>query len=360
MKDAFDTEKLLSAENLTVSYRTYRGLLAAVDNVNISLDKGRIHALVGESGCGKSTLGLALSRLLPENQVAYSGRLIYRGVDILSLSEDEVERFRGTHIATVFQEPMTSLNPVYRVGEQLAEAISVKESRTTVYTKGSSSIGKPEPMNRLFGVNQLTLLRGRGRMLYQKYSEEVHELLRKVRIPNPDRVANMYPHELSGGMNQRVMIAMALAEKPSLLVADEPTTALDVTTQAQILRLIQSLTKEFDMGVLLITHDLGVVAAVAEYASVMYAGKIVEEAPAKELFENPLHPYTLGLMASFPRGRKDSFKLRTIPGTVPPLGRYPAGCRFHPRCDKAFQRCFDSAPELVEVSRNHRVACYLY
>jgi peptide/nickel transport system ATP-binding protein len=360
MQVVSDGDNLLTAENLSVSYRTYRGLLTAVDDVTMALKKSRIHALVGESGCGKSTLGLALSRLLPENQVAYSGKLIYRGVDMLSLREDEVERFRGTHIATVFQEPMTSLNPVYRVGEQLAEALSVKESRAVAYTKETPSISKPEPMNRLFGVNQLTLLRGRGRMLYQKYSEEVHELLRKVRIPNPERVANMYPHELSGGMNQRVMISMALAEKPSLLVADEPTTALDVTTQAQILRLIQSLTREFEMGVLLITHDLGVVAAVAQYASVMYAGKIVEEAPVKELFESPLHPYTLGLMASFPRGRKDSFKLKTIPGAVPPLGRYPAGCRFHPRCDKAFNKCLENVPRLVEVSRDHRVACHLY
>lgn len=311
---------------------------------------------MGESGCGKSTLGLALSRLLPENQVDYSGKIVYKGVDLLAVAEDDVERYRGTEIATVFQEPMTSLNPVYRVGEQIAEALGVREHRSRSYDEKATGISKASSMSRLFSLR--SPLRSRG--LYGQFSEQVHELLEKVKIPNPERVSNMYPRELSGGMKQRVMIAMALAEKPSLLVADEPTTALDVTTQVQILNLIKSLNVEYGMGVLLITHHLGVVRAVADHVWVMYASKIVEEAPAAELFQNPLHPYTVGLIASFPRGRKDSTLLKTIRGYVPPLGRYPEGCRFHTRCDRVFGRCGKEIPRLIEVSKNHRVACFLY
>ena len=203
-------------------------------------------------------------------------------------------------------------------------------------------------------------MRFRRRGLYKQFADEVHELLMKVKIPNPERVANTYPHELSGGMKQRVMIAMAISEKPSLLVADEPTTALDVTTQTRILELIGSLTKDYGMSVLLIAHDLGVVAAVADYISVMYAGRIAEQAPTRELFENPLHPYTIGLMGSFPKGRKENTTLKTIPGVVPQLGRYPSGCRFHPRCEKAFERCPDNVPPLIEVSTGHKVACFLH
>jgi oligopeptide/dipeptide ABC transporter ATP-binding protein len=204
------------------------------------------------------------------------------------------------------------------------------------------------------------LMRMRRKSLYRQFANEVHELLGKVKIPNPERVANMYPHELSGGMKQRVMIAMAIAEKPTLLVADEPTTALDVTTQSTILELISSLKNDYGMSVLLIAHDLGVVAAVADDISVMYAGKIVEEAPTMELFKNPLHPYTIGLIGSFPKGRKDNTILKTIPGVVPQLGRYPSGCRFHPRCEKAFDKCPNNVPRLIEVSKNHKVACYLH
>jgi len=349
---------VVSVTDLVVSYRTSRGYLKAVDNVSLTLEKAKIHALVGESGCGKSTLGLALSRLLPEKRVAYSGKIMCNGTDLLSLREKDVEKFRGTEIATVFQEPMTSLNPVYKIGEQIAEALAVRSHRNAYY---KNSIQQPQISSRLFGANEEGLImRFRRRSLYKQFADEVHELLTKVKIPNPERVANTYPHELSGGMKQRVMIAMAISEKPSLLVADEPTTALDVTTQTRILELIGSLTKDYGMSVLLIAHDLGVVAAVADHISVMYAGRLAEQAPTRELFENPLHPYTIGLMGSFPKGRKENTTLKTIPGVVPQLGRYPSGCRFHPRCEKAFERCPDNVPPLIEVSTDHKVACFLH
>jgi peptide/nickel transport system ATP-binding protein len=355
---AVTTSPVVAVSDLDVSYRTFRGYLKAVENVSLTLETAKIHALVGESGCGKSTLGLSLSRLLPEKRVIYSGKIVCKGTDLLTLHEKDVERFRGTEIATVFQEPMTSLNPVYKIGEQMAEALGVKRHRDAIYNR---SLPKPQMSERLLGVSDDSIIsRFRRRKLYQQFAGQVDELLNKVKIPNPERVANMYPHELSGGMKQRVMIAMAIAEKPSLLVADEPTTALDVTTQTRILELINSLTQEYGMSVLLIAHDLGVVAAVADYISVMYAGKIVEEAPKKELFENPLHPYTIGLMGAFPKGRKDESTLKTIPGVVPQLGRYPSGCRFHPRCEKAFDKCPTSIPRLIEVKANHKVACYLH
>ena len=356
---ALVTNPIIAVSKLVVSYRTFRGNLKAVDEVDLTIARAKIHALVGESGCGKSTLGLALSRLLPENRVTYSGRIECKGTDLLTISEKEIEKFRGTEIANVFQEPMTSLNPVYRIGEQMAEALEVKRRRDGLNEKTDD--GRAQSTERLPGLDQRGLLLLLGRKgLRQQFSNEVNELLGKVKIPNPERVANMYPHELSGGMKQRVMIAMAIAERPSLLVADEPTTALDVTTQTSILELIGSLKEDFGMSVLLIAHDLGVVAAVADYISVMYAGKIVEEAPTKELFDNPLHPYTIGLTGSFPKGRKSNTILKTIPGTVPQLGRYPSGCRFHPRCEKAFEKCPLNVPSLIEVSENHKVACYLY
>jgi len=357
-QNALTTNSVVSVSELEVSYRTFRGYLKAVDNVSLNLETAKIHALVGESGCGKSTLGLSLSRLLPEKRVIYSGKIMCKGTDLLTLRESEVERFRGTEIATVFQEPMTSLNPVYKIGEQMAEALGVKHHRDAIY---APSMPKPQMSTRLLGLgDENAIVRFRRRKLYQQFANEVNELLSKVKIPNPERVANMYPHELSGGMKQRVMIAMAIAEKPTLLVADEPTTALDVTTQTRILELINSLTQDYGMSVLLIAHDLGVVAAVADNISVMYAGKIVEEAPKKELFENPLHPYTIGLMGAFPKGRKDESTLKTIPGVVPQLGRYPTGCRFHPRCEKAFGKCPTNIPRLIEVTANHKVACYLH
>lgn len=347
----------LEIEDLSVSYRTSRGLLTAVADVNLDFAKGRIYALVGESGCGKSTLGLSIPRLLPEDQVKYEGKIRFNGANIFDLDEEELEEIRGSGFATIFQEPMTSLNPVYRVGDQIAEALAVKSKRTGPFAD-RAPLSRPSPTHRLLGVNLDASLRYRRHLL--DFYPQVYSLLEEVWIPNPKRVANMYPHELSGGMKQRVMIAIALAGKPSFLIADEPTTSLDLTTQAQILNLIKSISDEHKMGVLLITHDLGVVAAVSDYAVVMYAGHMVEEAPTAEILSNPLHPYTQGLLASFPKGRKDEYSLHTISGSVPPLGSYPSGCPFHPRCPKAFDRCPSSFPETIEVSKGHKVSCFLF
>ncbi len=349
-----DDGVVLETRGLSVGYKTRRGLLWAVEDVDLRVRRGEVHALVGESGCGKSTLGLSLSRLLPSSQVVYKGKIMFNGVDLAQLKEGEVQRYRGSGIATIFQEPITSLNPVLKVGEQIAESLtmrSLKMYRARGYNQEANS--------RILGFNQGALLLARAKSLYIKHKDEVHNLLSKVGIQDPLRVANMYPHELSGGMNQRVMIAMAIAQRPILLVADEPTTALDVTTQAQILRLIGSLIREYGMSVLLITHDLGVVSAVANRVSVMYAGRIVEEADRKSVIENPLHPYTRGLIASFPKGTKKD-ALNPIPGSVPPLGRYPPGCRFHPRCPQVFEKCRAIEPSITEPSGGRRVACHLY
>ena len=312
---------------------------------------------MGESGCGKSTLGLALPRLLPERDVEYSGRIWYKGVDILSLREEQLEKFRGTELAMIFQEPMTSLNPIYRVGEQVAEAFWVRNRRSEDYFEEQSH-PKPKLATGLLRQKQITLRVGRRTL--KELIPKTRGILADLQIPHPERVAEMYPHEFSGGMKQRIMIAMALAGNPSFLIADEPTTALDVTTQMQILSLLRDINHRLGMGILLITHDLGVVAAIADYGLVMYGGKIIEEAPTAELFENPLHPYTVGLMNSFPTGHKDDMRLETIPGIVPPLGRFPSGCRFSPRCQHSFDKCRVIIPRPIQVSENHKVSCFLY
>jgi peptide/nickel transport system ATP-binding protein len=354
-----DQKNSLITRELSVSYQTQDGLLKAVDEVDLELKKGLIHAVVGESGCGKSTLGLSLSKLGPKERVVYSGEVTLEGTNLLALDDNEMQRYRGTRIATIFQEPMTSLDPVYRIGEQIAEALFVREKRGPgMFYENKPDIPRHRSLAQMFGVNRAVFLR--SKRLYNQHSSEVRQLLEKVRISDPDRVAKMYPHELSGGMRQRAVIAMALSQNPSFLVADEITTALDVTTQARILALIKELAKETGMGVLMVTHDLGVVAAVADSVSVMYAGKFVEQAQTSELYKNPLHPYTVGLMRSFPKGRKDKFELKAISGSVPPIWQYPSGCRFHPRCPSAFATCSESIPKLQEVSKGHLVACFLY
>lgn len=319
---------LLSVEGLTVQFETDRGLVTAVDHVSFSVNAGEIVGIVGESGCGKSVMCQSILRLLEHTDpVRYSGRVLLEGVDILSLSHKELRALRGNQIAVIFQDPLTSLNPVYTVGNQMGEVLRLHK-----------------------GMNKEQAL------------ARTVELLQLTGIPDPARCATQYPHELSGGMQQRVMIAMALACEPKLLIADEPTTALDVTIQAQILELIVELNQKLGMAVLFITHDLGVVSEICDSVRVMYLGQIVEETAAETLFASPLHPYTRGLIRSIPRleGERGE-ELHVIRGTVPSLFDVPKGCHFCTRCDWVEEQCFAEEPPLVETDwEQHRVKCWRY
>jgi len=324
-------EPLLKITNLHTSFFTDAGEVKAVRGVSFSLDKGKTLGLVGESGCGKSVTALSIMRLVPFPGRILKGEVIYRvkgsegrRVDLLKISEEEMQKIRGAEIAMVFQEPMTSLNPVLTIGNQISEVIALHQNLS------KKEIG--------------------GKTI---------EMLKLVGIPSPEKRLKDYPHQLSGGMRQRTMIAMALSCNPSVLIADEPTTALDVTIQAQILELIQGLQKQFDMAMILITHDLGIVAETVDTVAVMYAGRIVEYADTSDMFVEPLHPYTLGLLNSLPTmGMAGKGSLTTIPGAVPNLLSLPAGCSFYDRCPKGDTICIDREPELLEIKRGHWVACY--
>jgi peptide/nickel transport system ATP-binding protein len=323
-------ERLLDVRDLTTHFFTDDGVVRAVDNVSFHVDKGETLGVVGESGCGKSVTALSIMRLIPQPPGRIvRGRIDYNGRNLLELPPKEMRKIRGKEISMIFQEPMTSLNPVFTVGEQIAEALRLHE-----------------------GLNRRDAL------------DRAIEMLRLVHIPNAERRVREYPHQLSGGMRQRVMIAMALSCSPKLLIADEPTTALDVTIQAQILELLGELKARFGMAVLLITHDMGVIAETAQRVIVMYAAQVVEEAPVRELFKEPLHPYTQGLLRSIPRidrAATERRRLQTIPGTVPTMrGAARPGCRFAPRCEFARPAHFDSDPALREVRPGHKVACFLY
>ena len=319
---------LLEVKDLVTEFPTRKGVVRAVDGVSFTIDTGEILAIVGESGSGKSVTSLSIMRLLQEPGHVAAGSIVFEGRDLLGLSEREMEGVRGAKISMIFQEPMTSLNPVYRVGDQIVEAIRIH-----------TNLSKKEA------------------------HERAVEMLRVVGIPSPEERVNDYPHQMSGGMRQRVMIAMALACNPSLLIADEPTTALDVTIQAQILDLIYKLRDEFNMAVLLITHDLGVVSEVADRVVVMYCGQVVEEAKKEELFEDPQHPYTLGLLRSIPRIEDDSSeRLYVIEGTVPNPLHMPPGCPFSDRCDRKMDICTQLCPALMDMPNKpgRRVRCHLF
>jgi peptide/nickel transport system ATP-binding protein len=315
---------LLEARNLKTHFRTDRGLFRAVDGVSFKVDHGTTVGLVGESGCGKSVTSLSVMGLVPSppGHVA-ADAVLFDGRDILRLSSAERRRMRGSQMSMIFQEPMTSLNPVYTVGQQIIEG--------------------------LLAHNALSPKAARERAV---------EMLELVRIPSAADRLDDFPHRLSGGQRQRVMIAMALACNPRLLIADEPTTALDVTIQAQILDLLQDLQKRLGMAILIITHNLGVVAEMADEVLVMYAGKIVESAPVHALFADPQHPYTIGLLGSIPRLDEERDRLSTIEGTVPSSDRQPRGCRFAPRCPFADRRCAEEPPPLREIAVEHHVACW--
>lgn len=321
-------QQLLSLRDLRTYFLSKRGEVRAVDGVSYSISKGEIIGLVGESGSGKSVTALSILRLVPSPPgKIVGGQIMFDGMDLLALSKSEMKKIRGGRISMIFQEPMRSLNPVFTIGEQISEAIRLHQG-----------LKKKEALERSI------------------------EMLKMVGIPSPKRRIKDYPHELSGGMRQRVMIAMALSCHPDLLISDEPTTALDVTIQAQILELMGDLKQKLGMAILLITHNLGIVAETAQRIVVMYAGKIMEEAPTLQLFENPLHPYTRGLQRSIPKigqkYRSSNRKLQEIPGVVPDLHQLPHGCRFHPRCPEAGERCKLEEPEMSEVEPNHFVRCF--
>ena len=316
---------LLQVEDLSTFFHTEENIVKSVRNVDLTIHKGETLALVGESGCGKSVTALSVLRLIPTPPGKFeSGRILFKEQDLLKTSEMAMQNIRGNEISMIFQEPMTSLNPIFTIGDQIMEVIHLHQKKTKSQAR------------------ELAL-----------------NVLRQVAIPSPENRIDQYPHELSGGMKQRVMIAMAVASQPALLIADEPTTALDVTIQAQILDLLDQLRKETQMSILLITHNLGIVAQYADRVAVMYSGKVVELAPVEELFASPAHPYTRGLLNSLP---KDGTKLETIPGSVPHPAYLPTGCAFHPRCPEKIDQCTKMIPPLKSVDDNnlHQTACWLY
>ncbi len=328
-KTKSDKKPLLEVKNLKTHFFTEDGVVHAVDGVDFVVYPGEILGLVGESGCGKSVTSLSIMRLISLPGRILEGEILLDGTDLLELSEEEMMKVRGNRISMIFQQPQTALNPVFRVGDQIAEVLSIHQD-----------FGKEAGQKRAV------------------------ELLKMVGIPDAERRAQAFPHELSGGMAQRVMIAMGLACVPELLIADEPTTALDVTIQAQILDLMLEMREKMGTSVILITHDLGVIAEMAERVAVMYAGEIVEQAAVGELFDHPLHPYTQGLIGSIPILGKVKDKLDVIPGNVPNLIDLPKGCRFAPRCAARVKHglkiCNEVQPELEEVKPDHVVRCWLY
>jgi len=319
-------DKLLEIRNLRTYFYVKKGELRAVDGLSYTINKGQFVALVGESACGKSVSALSIMRLIPYPPgVIVGGEIIFDGQDILKLREEEIRSIRGNRIAIVFQEPMTSLNPVLVVGRQIAEALEIHR-----------------------------------RLTKQAALDEAVSLLKLVGIPDAERRVSDYPYQFSGGMQQRIMIAMAISCKPALLIADEPTTSVDVTVQAQLIELIDSLRTQFGTSIILITHNLGVVARYADHVNVMYAGRLVESGPTDDIYSKPAHPYTMGLIASVPRldsRRKQS--LRVIPGLPPDLTRLPRNvCAFTPRCRFSLGQCIKARPELEQVSEDHFVACF--
>jgi len=322
----FDEKPLLSVSDLTTCFYTDAGIAKAVDRVNFTVNPGDTLGIVGESGCGKSVTALTIMRLIPEPPgKVRSGKIVFSGRDLLQLSEKEMRRIRGKQISMIFQDPMTSLNPVFQIGKQISEVIRLHQG-----------LSRKESLHNAVA------------------------LLQKVGIPSPERRVFEYPHQLSGGMRQRAMIALAISCHPKVMIADEPTTALDVTIQAQILNVIQDLKTTIGTSILLITHDLGVIAETARTVIVMYAGKIMEYAPVDDLFERPRHPYTIGLMQSVPSLEQETERLPVIPGLVPSLLEIPAGCAFSNRCDQVTRQCVNQEPPLFDITPKIRCRCWRY
>jgi len=317
---------LLSVKNLRTNFYSAGKTIRALDGVSFDIEEGGSFGLVGETGCGKSVTALSILRLIPfPPGKIVGGEIHFRGRNLLDLTEEEIRSVRGKEISMIFQEPMTSLNPVFRIGDQMMEVIMLHQG-----------LGKSQAF------------------------EKAIEMLELVHMPEARKVMKQFPHQLSGGMRQRAMIAMELSCRPFLLIADEPTTALDVTIQAQILRLIKEMEREFHSSILLITHDLGVIVEICDRVAVMYAGSIVEQAGVEEIFEDPKHPYTKGLWGAIPRIDEEREILAVIPGTVPDLSHPPTGCKFNPRCSHRFDPCDRIPPPLSQISPGHFVACFLY
>jgi oligopeptide/dipeptide ABC transporter ATP-binding protein len=340
---------LLQVDKVKVDFHTYAGEVKALDGVTFAIKKGEALGLVGESGCGKSVTALTIVGLLPENATVIGGEIILGDKNLLTVTNEEMRKIRATQVAMVFQDPTTFLNPVLTIGEQLEEVYLLNPERLAQHANSNVQLKDEAQVTKLSKSHQKKIARDLSL-----------DVLKQVRLPDAERILKQYPHELSGGMRQRCMIAMALARNPDLFIADEITTALDVTIQAQILELLRELKREFHGSTLLITHDLGVVAELCDRVAVMYAGNIVELSGVKELFANPLHPYTQGLMRAIPMLDRKVERLETIPGSVPDLIYPPTGCRFHPRCPFAFEKCKLVKPELLHVEKGHTVACHLY
>ncbi|MFQ5871314.1 MAG: ABC transporter ATP-binding protein [Candidatus Geothermarchaeales archaeon] len=408
-------EVQLKVEDLTVNFYTYDGVVKALDGMNLELRKGETLGVVGETGCGKSVTVQSILRLIPippgrieggralflteEGCLQCKGRgcpdckgtgRISEYIDLLRIKEDRLRDIRGNKISIIFQEPMSALNPVYRVGKQIAESFMLhqrdllcRNALTTIDLKIDSltengglsatkaiiyrlhrrlyrRMAKTPNSRYLKFLAKLPLIRRYEKWLNDEANKRAVEMLQRVRVPTPEKIADAYPFELSGGMQQRVLIAIALACKPEILIADEPTTALDVTIQAQILKLMQDLKSELESSIIFITHDLAVIAQVCDRVSVMYAGSICEIGDVKQIFKNPLHPYTQGLMRAVPRPDEDLPKLEEIPGSVPNLIYPPSGCRFHPRCPYAKEYCREVKPALFQKDGGRSVACHIY
>ncbi|MEW9672016.1 ABC transporter ATP-binding protein [Ammoniphilus sp. 3BR4] len=320
------TEKLLEVKGLRTHFFSDQGEVPAVDGIDLYVRKGEVLGVVGESGCGKSVTSLSVMRLVPDPPgKIVGGTMFFKGENLVQVSEKRMRQIRGNEISMIFQEPMTSLNPVYTIGDQIGETVRLHR-----------------------------------RLSKKDAKQHAIDMLRKVGIPRPEQIVKEYPHQLSGGMRQRVMIAMAMSCDPELLIADEPTTALDVTIQAQILDLMRNLNKQTGAAILIITHDLGVVAGMCDRVAVMYAGKVVEEGDVQSIFKNPKHPYTKGLIQSVPRMDDERDRLYSIPGNVPVPGSMPKGCRFAPRCQYLVDKCKEEMPELISLSSGHKCRCWLY
>ncbi len=317
------SEELLRVENLSIDYKIKEGYLSAVNQINFSINKGEVFAVVGESGCGKSTVAHSIMNLLPGGNEKIDGKIIFKGTDLREINEAQMEKIRGKEIGMIFQNPLDSLNPVYTVGQQVAEAIFLDK------------VDKQEAWNKVI------------------------ELFNDVKMPDTKERIKSFPHELSGGMRQRVMIAMMLSRNPELLIADEPTTALDVTIEAQILQIMKELKEKFGTAILLITHNFGLVAEIADRIGIMYAGEMIESGDVFEIFKNPAHPYTRLLMEALPRKRKAEGRLKTIDGSVPRITEKKPECRFANRCPYAMEKCFNETPPTVYLTDEHFYRCHL-